>query len=243
MDKSSSCSLHHFYSCSAWLCGQQIDQEDTSHQIVWICQGYWGASSSHWKSQEHNRIHEQNHPTAGGRTQPHQGWTWSIAEQKWVGDFVYQYSQWKWSQSPTKSSLLSVWHRSLLSNTTIELAILLPSFAAARYHFLKHKDCHSRNDIGILADSTCHHTACRVWCSSRSDCIGFRVYNNDCYFKACGCLSEIGSSSTGDLYLKPWPVGIKWVHHHGSYCAGKGWSKFICCCVCTPNLFEESACT
>ena len=59
------------------------------------------------------------------------------------------------------------------------------------------------NDLHSMgSDGTSDHNNCKVWCNYNSNCGGFAVWRNTCFFKNNSCGNNINYAADANVYIK-----------------------------------------
>ena len=75
-------------------------------------------------------------------------------------------------------------------------------FETVELQRLQYKDCLPHNDIySLKSNQNTNYENCRKWCSENSNCGGFTVWQNTCYFKNKNCKDGIRDHRETNLFL------------------------------------------
>ena len=77
-------------------------------------------------------------------------------------------------------------------------------FETIEFQRLQYKDCLPHNDIySLKSNQNTNYENCRKWCSENSNCKGFTVWQDTCYFKNKNCKDDIRDDRETNLFLLP----------------------------------------
>ena len=84
----------------------------------------------------------------------------------------------------------------------------------------QNKDCLVDDDFFSGRSTSANYEDCRAWCSFISDCGGFTVYENVCYFKRKTCKDNLVQSEGRSVFIlqnKGKDIDGQWTGHSHIY--------------------------
>ena len=70
------------------------------------------------------------------------------------------------------------------------------------YISFRNKDCLHNNNIHPLNSNQSNHENCSEWCRNNSNCGGYTLYKNKCYFKNRNCKNNLFENQGRSTFIK-----------------------------------------